>query len=200
MNNQNVAGILFFLAGSFVLMGIITAEAMYPPGYSTGYNEISDLGATVPPNSVIYQPSSGIFNTTMLLAGCMVLAATFFIQKHFKKILISIPLCLFGIGLAGIGIFSGDKVPYHGMASMLTFLAGGLSAIVSFKIIAAPFKFIGIVFGSVALVTWMLAAFPPGTLISFIGIGGIERWVAYPIMLWLTGFGGYLMHTKNNAR
>lgn len=198
MNNLKIAGILFFLAGSFVLMGIITAEATYPIGYSTANSEISDLGATAPPNSLIYQPSSVIFNTAMLLAGCMVLVATFFEHKYFKKLLASIPLGLFGLGLAGIGFFPGDRVPYHNMASMLTFLSGGFSAIVSFKIIAAPFKYIGIAFGSVALITWFLAVFSPGALIPFIGDGGTERWVAYPIMLWLTCFGGYLMNTKKN--
>jgi hypothetical protein len=24
-------------------------------------------------------------------------------------------------------------------------------------------------------------------------MGGLERWVAYPILLWILGFGGYLM-------
>ena len=43
-------------------MGIITAEALYPGTFSTGANEISDLGGTRPPNSVILQPSATIFN------------------------------------------------------------------------------------------------------------------------------------------
>lgn len=42
-----------------------------------------------------------------------------------------------------------------------------------------------------------MAVFASATLFSFIGIGGTERWVAYPIMLWLTGFGGYLMNEKS---
>ncbi len=25
------------------------------------------------------------------------------------------------------------------------------------------------------------------------GSGGVERWVVYPLLLWLTGFGGYLL-------
>jgi hypothetical protein len=25
-----------------------------------------------------------------------------------------------------------------------------------------------------------------------LGVGGAERWVAYPVILWLMGFGGYL--------
>jgi hypothetical membrane protein len=197
MNKLKLSGLIFFLAGSFVLMGIITAEAMYPTSYTTFKNEISDLGGTKPPNSLIYQPSASIFNTTFLLAGLMVLIATFYQHQYFKKLLFTIPVCLFGLGLTGIGIFPGNVSPYHGMSSMLTFLAGGLSPILSFKIVLAPFKYIGIVFGLVALATWFLAVFSPVMLFPVIGMGGTERWIAYPIMLWLTGFGGYLMSSNN---
>ncbi|MGJ5632115.1 DUF998 domain-containing protein [Nostoc sp. CALU 1950] len=200
MNKLKLSGILLFLAGSIALMGIITAEALYPSGtgYTTFHSEISDLGATRPPNSIIYQPSSSIFNTTMLLSGLMTLTATFYQHRYFRKLLVSIPLGLFGLGLVGIGIFSGDKTPYHGMFSMLTFLSGGLSAIASAKIASAPFKYIGILFGSVALLTWFAAMFVPHIIFPLIGIGGTERWVVYPIVLWITGFGGYLMNTTTN--
>ena len=133
----------------------------------------------------------------MLLAGIMVLVASFFQHKYFKKLLFTIPAILFGLGLVGVGIFPGNVRPYHGMAAMLTFLSGGFCAITSFKIVALPFKYISILFGSVALLTLFTAVFASATLISFIGIGGTERWVAYPIMLWLTGFGGYLMNEKS---
>lgn len=195
MQNLKIPGILLFLAGSIALMGIITAEALYPSGtnYTTFSSEISDLGATKPPNSIIYQPSASIFNTAMLLSGLMALTATFFQHKHFKKPAVSIPLGLFGLGLVGIGIFSGEKAPYHGMSSMLTFLSGGLSAILSSKIVSAPFKYIGILFGSISLATWAAAVFIPDIIFPFIGMGGTERWLVYPLVLWITGLGGYLM-------
>lgn len=199
MNKLKISGLLYFLAGTIVLMGIITAEAFYPSGYSTFKNEISDLGATRQPNSVSFEPSSTIFNIIMLLAGIMVLTASFYQHKYFKKLLFSIPVMLFGFGLVGIGIFPGNIRPYHGMAAMLTFLSGGFCAITSLKIVTPPFKYIGIAFGSIALLTWFLAVFASATIISFIGIGGTERWVAYPIMLWLTGFGGYLMNKENKV-
>ena len=200
MNNLKLSGILLFLAGSIALMGIITAEALYPSGtgYTTFNSEISDLGATKPPNSVIYQPSSGVFNIAMLLSGLMTLTATFFQHKFFKKLAVSIPLSLFGLGLIGIGIFSGDKVPYHGMFAMLTFLTGGLSAILAFKIVSTPFKYIGILFGLISLATWAAAVFIPNIIFSLIGMGGTERWVVYPIVLWITGLGGYLMGTPKH--
>jgi hypothetical membrane protein len=122
MNKLKLSGLLLFLAGSIALMGIITAEVFYPSGYTTFNSEISDLGATKPPNSLIYQPSATIFNITMLISGLMTLMATFFQHRYFNQLLFSIPLSLFGLGLVGIGFFAGDKVPYHGMFSLLTFI------------------------------------------------------------------------------
>lgn len=200
MNKLKLSGILLFLAGSFALMGIITAEVFYPSGYTTLNSEISDLGATKSPNSLIYQPSASIFSITMLLSGLMTLTAAFYQHRYFKNLLFSIPLGLFGLGLVGIGFFPGDKVPYHGMFSLLTFISGGVSAIMSFKIVSAPFKFIGIVFGAISLITWCAVVFAPNIIVPFIGLGGTERWLVYPIVLWITGLGSYLMNmttTKN---
>ncbi len=200
MNYLKLSGILLFLAGSIALMGIITAEAFYPSGtgYTTFSNEISDLGATRQPNSVSFEPSSTIFNTVMWLSGLMILTATFFQHKHFKKLLFTIPVTLFGLGLFGVGIFPGNIRPYHGMSAMLAFLAGGVSAIAAFKIVEFPYKYIGILLGVISLTTWFMAVFSPSTLMQYIGIGGIERWVAYPLMLWLMGLGGYLMNTTTD--
>jgi hypothetical membrane protein len=198
MNNLKLSGILFFLAGSVTLMGIITAETFYPSGYSTFKNEISDLGAARQPNSVSFEPSSSIFNSIMFFSGLMILIATFNVHKYFKKWGFTIPAILFGLGLVGVGVFPGNITPYHGMSAMLAFLSGGVTAIMAFKITTASFKYIGILLGSIALITWYIAVFSPSLLVPFIGVGGTERWVAYPLMLWLTGFGGYLMRNTIN--
>ena len=188
------SGLFYFLAGALALMGIITAEALYPAGYTTAHSEISDLGATVQPHSVSYQPSADIFNATMGGAGLLVLAATGLLHAACRRFAASVPLALFGLGLVGIGIFPGNRVPYHSLCSMLAFLAGGVSAIAAAGICRGPLRYLGIGFGSVALAVWFSAAFAPHLLLPVLGNGGTERWVAYPIMLWLTGFGGYLMH------
>jgi hypothetical protein len=74
--NRGTSGLLFFLAGAIILMGIITAEIFYPAGYSTANSEISDLGATRPPHSVSYQPSASIFNLTMIVGGLLIIFAS----------------------------------------------------------------------------------------------------------------------------
>ena len=198
MKNRTLPGLLLFLAGSVALMGIITTEAFYPAGYTTRNSEISDLGSTVQPNSVIFYPSADIFNMAMLLAGLLVLTATFGQHKHFHKLVFSLPLGLFGLGLIGVGLFPGNVTPYHGIFSLLTFTSGGVAAILSCKVVASPFKWVGIVFGALSLATFLSAIFMTKTIFAFIGDGGTERWVAYPILLWLTGLGGYLMSDSNH--
>lgn len=131
-------------------MGIITAESFYPGGYTTYHNDISDLGATRQPNTISYKPSLTIFNTVMWLAGIIVLMASYYQHKYFKRLLFSIRVLLFGLRLFGVGIFPGNRNPYHGMASMLAFLSGGFCAITSFRIVKPPFKYVCILFGFVS--------------------------------------------------
>src|SRR2546423_8973351 len=80
---QKIGGALLFVAGAAILMGIITAEALYPAGYSTSRNDISDLGATRPPHSVIVQPSATIFDTTMILTGLLIIVAAYCMHRAF---------------------------------------------------------------------------------------------------------------------
>ncbi len=191
------AGVLFFLAGSICLMGIITAETFYPAGYSTSTNEISDLGSTRPPNSIIHQPSAVIFNTTMIVTGIMILSGVYFVRKAYKEPLASIPLGLLGLGALGVGIFPGNVAPWHGLFALLTFISGGIAAITSSKIVIPPFSHLGIIFGAITLFGIFSAIFFGNLFIPILGDGGVERWVAYPIILWLIGFGGYLLGTQS---
>ena len=52
---RSAAGAFLTAAGALTLMGIITAEALYPHDYSTAINEISDLGQRTA-DGVILQP------------------------------------------------------------------------------------------------------------------------------------------------
>ena len=58
LTDLRLGGTLMFVAGIVILMGIITAEALYPVTYTTSGNEISDLGGTRPPEALVFQPSS----------------------------------------------------------------------------------------------------------------------------------------------
>ena len=69
-----LGGSLLTIAGVTILMGIITAEALYPNTFTTGGNEISDLGGTRPPDSLVFQPSAMIFDLSMAAIAILVVA------------------------------------------------------------------------------------------------------------------------------
>jgi hypothetical membrane protein len=100
-------------------------------------------------------------------------------------------LGLFGLGILGVGVFPGNYAGFHQIFAMLTFIAGGISAILSARILTGPFRYVAIVIGAVAFGFLVTALFSE-RLIDALGSGGTERWIAYPIVLWMTGFGGYL--------
>lgn len=188
------AGILFFLAAVGSLMGIITAEALYPEAYSTSGNAISDLGATQPPDSVILQPSATIFNTVMMVCGVLVLVGSFCLQRGFRRWAAPLLVALFGIGVLGVGIFPGNYGTIHPLFALLTFVAGAIAAIVCLTIETPSFGFFSVLLGVVSLVTLVLElTLGDSNPMRGLGVGGVERWVTYPILLWLAGFGGHLM-------
>jgi hypothetical membrane protein len=189
-----MAGLLFFVAGSVILMGIITAEIFYPIGYSTANSEISDLGATRPPDSISYQPSASIFNATMILGGLLILAGSFFLFQGFKRWIVVLFPALLGLGVLGVGIFPGNMAPFHGICALVAFIAGGLSALISSKITPSPFRYMLAFLGLISLI---FLFFSP-MFIPMLGDGGTERFVAYPVVIWMIGFGGYL--TANEGR
>ncbi|MEI2703045.1 MAG: hypothetical protein V9E83_11675 [Baekduia sp.] len=66
-----VAAILLMLAGSTVLMGIITAEALFPGSFNTGDQTVSTLASRFQPGNEVREPSATIFNLTLIASGVM---------------------------------------------------------------------------------------------------------------------------------
>ncbi len=195
---RNIAGALLFLTGMLAFLGIITAETLYP-GYSTAQNMISDLGATEPPNSIIMQPSSTIFGATMAVSGLLIIASAYCIQRAFGDRAVTVSLGLFGAGVLGVGIFNGSYGDIHGIFALLAFVAGGVAAIASYRIERAPISYFSVVLGGIALLDLLLYYFMgEASPFAALGPGGLERWIAYPILLWVTGFGGYLMGSSQS--
>jgi hypothetical membrane protein len=190
---STVAGALFFLAGVIAFMGIITGEALYPD-YNTADNQISDLGGSEPPNSIILQPSAAIFNTTMMIVGLSFIVGAYCLHRASVRRSVTLPVLLLGVGALGVGIFPGNTGGIHALFAMLTFVSGGVAAILSYRVLSAPMKYISVVLGAIGLSALLLYVFMgDSSPFAPLGIGGVERWVAYPIILWAMGFGGYLM-------
>jgi hypothetical membrane protein len=202
---------LLFLAGAVVLMGIITAEALYPADYNTAGNTVSDLGGTRPSEGgVVLQPSASVFDATMVVSGVMIVAAALSFHLASGRRAVTIPTALLGLGVLGVGIFPGNT-GLHPIFALLTFVSGGVAAILSYKASDSPLRYIVVALGATALlmlVLGILGAPQPDGMglfgdagpIAALGSGGMERWVAYPVVLWLSAFGGYLMGPVHSER
>jgi len=187
------SGFLLFLAGFLIFMGIITGEIFYTADFSARDNYISELAEKINTDANFRQISASIFDYTMIVAGLMVIVGTWFVNKIFKKYLLTIPMALLGVGLTCFGIFPGKILPMHDTFAIVVFLCGSMSAIVSFKIVDTPLKYIFACFGIIALILLIFQKF----FISTLGVGGAERWLFYPVVFWITGMGAYLLGIKD---
>jgi hypothetical membrane protein len=192
--DSKIAGVLLSLAGAAILMGFITAEALYSGVYTTHTNTVSHLGASEPPNSVVLQPSAAIFDITMLVTGAMILGGAWFAYRALRRKAVLIPTAILGVGTVGAGIFPLTHPTPHTLFAFTAFLAGGIAVILSSRVTAAPFRYLWLVLGTVALGATVLGVFfLEWAPVAELGEGGIERWIVYPIVLWLVAFGSYLM-------
>jgi len=191
-----MAGILFFIASTQFILGLIVAEASYP-SYSISGNYISDLGVG---------PSSMIFNSSIFLLGLLSITGAYFLPRTINFRALSILLVLMAIGAMGAGVFTKSSAAIHGVMSSMAFLFGGLSAIASFKVLKTPLSMMSVILGLIVLSA--LALFGGGLLASgsfteieaqdsvfFLGLGpgGMERMIVYPALIWLAGFSGHLI-------
>jgi hypothetical membrane protein len=194
--NGKMAGVLFFIASTQFVIGLIVAEALYP-SYSVSGNYISDLGVG---------PSSMIFNSSIFLLGLLSIIGAYFLPRTLNFRALTILIVLMAIGAMGAGIFTKNFATIHGAVSSMAFAFGGLSAIVSFKVLKMPFSVMSVILGLTAL--GALGLFAGGLLtiglfesieaqdsVFFLGIGpgGMERMVVYPAIIWLAGFSGHLI-------
>ncbi|MDD1721547.1 MAG: DUF998 domain-containing protein [Euryarchaeota archaeon] len=157
MRHQNIAGAILFIAGVAVIMGITTAEATYP-GYSTSQNDISDLGATRPANSIIKQPATTIFAATLVVAGVVLIGSPYLVYRGSGSgrvvNILSTLLALFGISAFGVAAFNGStegSLIIHTLFALLAFVTGGLAAIVSHSVLRPPFRKLLVVLGIIVL-------------------------------------------------
>lgn len=181
-----VAGALFFVAASQFIVGMMVAEAHYP-GYSISANYISDLGVGA---------SSMIFNSSVFLLGLLILIGAYYLHRAFNFRLLTLLLVLTAIGAMGVGVFTEDYGQLHPLVSLIAFLFGGLSSVASFRLLKKPFSIIAVVLGFISLGALVLFT---GAIDLGLGVGGMERMIAYPILLWGAGFGGYLISYPGKA-
>ncbi|UCD26689.1 MAG: DUF998 domain-containing protein, partial [Candidatus Bathyarchaeota archaeon] len=124
------------------------SEALYP-GYSTSIQTISSLGVG---------PSALIFNSSVFLIGVLGLVATYFVNQEFKSKLFSFSLGMTHIGAMGVGLFTEATSTFaiHSVFSVITYLFGGIFAIMSYKLQRQPLSSLSMVLGFFSLLALVL--------------------------------------------
>jgi hypothetical membrane protein len=98
-----------------------------------------------------------------------------------------IPTALLGVGTVGVGVFPLTHPTPHTLFAVTAVLAGGIAVVLSSRVTAAPFRYLWMLLGAIALGATVLAldAFRSWAPMVELGEGGLERWIVYPILLWL---------------
>jgi hypothetical membrane protein len=193
------AGILFNLGASLFLLLTTAAESIYP-SFSFQANAISDLAAIGTSTTVIEETAIFVFST------CWLLGAFYLFRNTGRRELMILNL------IPGIGFFLAGAAPenvslvIHSVGT-IGFPLGGIAAVLSYRMIRSTFRYISLALGMLSLVStivifvgWRVVCgacgYQQGISQTVLGLGGWESMIIYPLVIWLIGFGNYLMTTR----
>jgi hypothetical membrane protein len=97
-------------------------------------------------------------------------------------------MALAGIGAVCVGLFPETLGLPHYLSALTAFLFGGIAAIVSSRQVRMPIAPLFLLLGAVTLTALVLEI---ADLTLGLGHGGMERMIAYPIIIWEIAFAGY---------
>lgn len=174
---MNWGRMLLAIGSAQFIVSMLVAERLYP-GYSPLRNYISDLGA-------LKAPTYLLFNMSVVLLGALGLIAAYLLRREIGKIA-TVFLLIASIGAIGVGIFPEDYGTPHGISALLAFLFGALAVASMGVRRGGLYKPFGLAIAAVSLIA--LALFVP-RVNTPLGVGGIERLVAYPVLIFFVAYG-----------
>ncbi len=184
------AGAALFVGIVQFALAMLLAEFLYP-GYSVSGNAISDLGATCSNGACqILQPTSTIFNLSIIIAGVLVLVSGFYLRRAIRAKIFVACVLIAGAAMIGVGVFPETFGVVHGIVSLITFLFISFAAVTAYKIERAPLSYFSVLLGVISLVATGLFT---GGIYLGLGEGGMERMIVYPVLLWSVAFSGQLI-------
>jgi hypothetical membrane protein len=185
--STRLAGVLLFvLAAQFMV--VLMLGASIAPAYDMVGGAISDLG--------VIPETAALFNLSLVAVGALNIVGGYLYFRSHRRMWVLGLFVLAGVGAIGTAAFPLDTGGPHSLFALLAFVGFNLEAIAVATVVAGPIRAISILGGVVGLVFIVLMAIgDAGNTAAFgpIGHGGTERMIAYPPMLWMLAFGGYLM-------
>jgi hypothetical membrane protein len=186
--NLRRAGALLTFAGLAFLLVVTVLEGLYP-GYSVHGDSISDLLAIGTKTSLIGEP-------LLFVVAISWMAGAYYLFRNTGRRGLTVLYMLPGTGLL-LAVLSPENVnvAIHSVGAIMAFIPGPIAAILSYRMIKSPFRYFVIPLGVLSLLGVVIefgaynSAFSQQTL----GPGGWERIIVYPLLVWLIGFGSYLL-------
>jgi hypothetical membrane protein len=199
--NARYAGVLFIFGTVEFLIGMAVAQIGYGPSYSISQNLLSDLGVTrcgLVDSTGRYacSPWFVAFDAAVVLLGCLTIFGAIWVRRAFPAGPLSVAglglLALNGLGLLGAGL-SPENVndAAHTDFALLAFACGSVALIVLGVAMRASPLWKGVPAYSVAsglISGFSLLLFVGGSYLG-LGLGGMERLVVAPVLLWLVVVG-----------
>lgn len=190
--DRRPAGLLLFcVSSSFLTVTMLAASIA--PGYDFHGAAISDLGVTA--------ETAALFNGLLVVMGLLNIASGYALYRRHHRGLLTLYTAA-GIGAIGAGLFPLSTGGIHASFALVAFIGFNLEVIGSALLLVGPMRLIGFIAGGLGLVYVVLMVIgDSGNAAAFgpIGHGGSERMIAYPAMLWLLAFGGYLMASQDRG-
>ncbi|MHB8566441.1 MAG: DUF998 domain-containing protein [Nitrososphaerales archaeon] len=205
-----IAGILFSLGGLLFILLTTASESLYP-NFSMLNNAMSDMAAVGTRTFPIEE--TAIFGVAITwIVGAYLLYRT----NGRKGFMIVNALAGTGFLLAGLSP-ENFNIAVHSIGALLAFPFGAAAAILSYNVIRTSFRYFSICLGSLSVAATLVTFLgqkivgPCGTCVGKtpgyvqsltqlgLGLGGWESMIIFPLLIWLIGFGSYLMATSSRG-
>ena len=203
-------GAILWIVGvvEFVL-GMIVTQVGYGSSYSLSQNYISDLGANTCgeiAGRYVCSPWHDVFNASIVIFGVLMVLGVILVRTGFpargtRTVGLGL-LVLAGFGAMGVG-FSPEtyNLTVHTLSAAIAFVGGGLALVVLGFAMFRDTRWDGyraytMLSGLVSLIAFFLFF---AKVYGPIGVGGMERLIVAPILLWALLAGIHLVRIPTFA-
>lgn len=205
MKYIHIGSILWILSLQYFIVQIIVAGA-YSGQFSLAHNTISDLGNTACAmygDRYVCSPQHLLMNISFIALGITQLcgAVLLYLSNKNRRNLVGFSfLMLAGIGTIIVGLYPENAPgPMHAIGAALPFVLGNIAMLVLAIKSKLPrwlsyYSIASGVLGLTALVLFMTKNY------LGIGLGGMERVVAYPQTIWMIILGSYYLLLHKNKQ
>jgi hypothetical membrane protein len=201
---------IWILSVEYFIIQFLVAAAWHHPSYNWSLNTISDLGNTIcglAGGREVCSPYHSLMNASFICLGILMASGSLLIYQEFRERLTTLVgfslMALAGFGTLLVGLFPENTVAtLHSLGASLPFAIGNLCLIIlslsipNLSRIVRIYTFLSGFLPIVALILFLSHSY------AGLGIGGMERIVAYPQTIWLIFFGLYMSrnHYMKNKR